>query len=149
MPHLKITFALNKFLLKKAKAVIDMANDKITVLIINYIFPLVDIITSIFIQPKQRKKIRRRYWFEKRPHPIKKENQKIIKIHTQFRHALVDSIKKLINNTGLLHKCSCNITENVVQSCDNCIRFKQVPPRPEVGFAKAKDFNETVSIDLH
>ena len=42
----------------------------------------------------------------------------------------------------------CNI-ENVLQSCDTCIRFKQIPPRPAVGLAKAKDFSETVSIDLY
>ena len=41
------------------------------------------------------------------------------------------------------------IIENVVQSCDTCIRFARGPPRPVVGLSKAKDFNEIISLDLH
>ena len=52
-------------------------------------------------------------------------------------------MNKLINNARLLDKDLCNIIEIVVQSYDTCITFKWVPLRP------AKDFNETVSIDIH
>ena len=40
------------------------------------------------------------------------------------------------------------IKENIVQSCDTCVRFKRTPPRPVVGLSKAKDFNETISLDF-
>ena len=36
-----------------------------------------------------------------------------------------------------------------MQSCENCIGFKQVPTRLAVGLAKAKDSNKIVSIDIH
>ena len=58
-------------------------------------------------------------------------------------------MNKLINNARLLNKDLCNIIEIVVQSYDTCITFKWVPLGPALGLAKAKDFNETVSIDIH
>ena len=77
------------------------------------------------------------------------KKSQVIKIHKQFGHASTVNIKKHINNAGLLDKGLNEIIENVVQSCDTCIRFKRAPPRPVVGISKAKDFNETVSFDLH
>ena len=40
------------------------------------------------------------------------------------------------------------IIENIVQSCNTCVRFKRTPPRLVVGLSKAKDFNETISLDM-
>ena len=57
--------------------------------------------------------------------------------------------KKLINNAGFLDKALNAIIENIVQSCDTCIRFKRAPLRPLVGLSEAKDFNETIFLDLH
>ena len=36
----------------------------------------------------------------------------------------------------------------MVSNCSTCIRFKQPPARPVVGFCKGTDFNQTVSVDL-
>lgn len=58
-------------------------------------------------------------------------------------------MNKLINNTRLFDKEYCNIIENIVQSYDTYIWFKWVPLRPVVGLAKAKNYNENVSIDIH
>ena len=79
---------------------------------------------------------------------LEKKSQ-IIKVHKQFGHASIDNLKKLIKNAGLLDKELCNIINDVVESCDTCIRFKKAPPRPIVGLSKASDFNDTVSVDLH
>lgn len=62
----KIPLLFSKSSFKKVKAVVDMASDKITIFDkeikkLIHIFPPVDIIASIFIQPKQRKKIAKRY----------------------------------------------------------------------------------------
>ena len=86
-----------------------------------HIFPLVDIIASIFIQPKQSK-LWRGTNFRKRLTHWKTKTQ-TIKIHTKIR--------------------TC-ISRN-----DSGIGFKRVPSRLAVWLAKAKYFNETVSIDFH
>ena len=80
---------------------------------------------------------------------LSENKSQVIKIHTQFGHASIENLKKLINNAGLLDKGLNVIIENVVQSCDICVRFKRAMPRPVVGLSKAKDFNETISFYLH
>ena len=77
------------------------------------------------------------------------KKSQVIKICKQFDHASIENIKKLINNAGLLDQGLNTIIENVVQSCGTCIRFKRAPPKLVVGLSKAKDFNETRSLDLH
>ena len=73
----------------------------------------------------------------------------VIKINKQFAYASLENIKKLINNAGSLGKGLNAITENVLQFFDTCIGFKKALPWPVVGLSKAKDFNETISLDLH
>ena len=77
------------------------------------------------------------------------KKSQVIKIHKQFGHASIENIKKLINNAGLIDKDLNAIIEKIVQSWDTCLRFKRAPPRPVVGLSKAKDFSETISLDLH
>ena len=70
------------------------------------------------------------------------ENEKkpqVIKKYKQYGHTSIENIKKLINNASLLDKGLNAILENIVQSC----------ARPVVGLSKAKDFNETICLDLH
>ena len=78
-----------------------------------------------------------------------KKKSKVIKIHKQFSHASIDNIKNPVNNAGLLDKGLNAIIENVVQFCDTCIRFKRAPLRPAIGLSKARNSNETISLDLH
>ena len=77
------------------------------------------------------------------------KKSQVIRIHKEFGHASIQNIKKLINNAGLLDKGLNAIIENVVQSRDIYIRSKRAPPRPVAGLSKAKDFSETISLDLH
>ena len=39
--------------------------------------------------------------------------------------------------------------DNVISNCEICIKYRKAPPKPIVGFSKASDFNDTISIDLH
>ena len=72
----------------------------------------------------------------------------VIKMYKQFGQGSIESVKILINNVGFSDKGLNVIIENIVQSCGTCVRFERAPPRPVVGLSKAKDFNETISLDL-
>lgn len=41
------------------------------------------------------------------------------------------------------------IIDDIIGNCESCIVHKKSSPKPIVGFSKAKDFNEVVSMDLH
>ena len=77
------------------------------------------------------------------------KKSKVIKIHKQFGHASIENIKKLINNAGSFDKGLNTIIEHVAQFREACIKFKRALPRPVVGLSKEKDFDETISLDLH
>ena len=70
------------------------------------------------------------------------------KLHTQFGHATCDRIMQLIKDAGIEDKVFESKLKTVVESCEICQRYKKPKPRPVVGFALAKDFNEVVSVDL-
>ena len=70
-------------------------------------------------------------------------------IHTQFGHASVANMEKLIQNANLLNTELSALIKDVVNRCTTCIKFKTPSSRPIVGLSKAEDFNQTVSIDLH
>ena len=53
------------------------------------------------------------------------KKSQVIKIHNEFGHASLGNIKQIINNMVLLDKDLNAITENVVKSCDICIRFNR------------------------
>ena len=40
------------------------------------------------------------------------------------------------------------ITDEVIQACDVCLKYIKPVPRPVFGFAWANDFNQTVGMDL-
>ena len=147
----KIPLLLSKSSLKKAKAVIVMANDKIIIFdkkIALYFSTSGHYCIDIYPRNREANNCEEVMILEKDLSDNEKKTQ-VIKIHKQFGHASIENIKKRINNAGFLHKDLNAITENVIQSSDTCIRFKKAPPKPVVGLSKAKDFNETISLDLH
>ena len=136
----RIPLLLSKSSLKKTKALVDIANDKITIFDkeIN-LYVSTSGHYCINIPPTEREKENyEKVLILEKDLPNKEKNSQIIKMHKQFGYVSVDNIKKLIINTGLCDKYLCTIIENAVQFCDTYIRFKRVPPRPAVGLAKQK-----------
>ena len=76
------------------------------------------------------------------------KKKQIQKIHRQFGHASSENIKRLIKNAGVTDQKFFEITDEVIQGCDICLKYKKPAPRPVVGFAWATDFNQTVGMDL-
>ena len=59
-------------------------------------------------------------------------------------------MKKLIKSANVGIDTELNqIIDNVIEECQSCKLYKRPNARPVVGFSKATDFNETVSMDLH
>ena len=70
------------------------------------------------------------------------------KLHTQFGHARSDRIVQLVKDAGIEDKEFELKLREIGESCEVCQRYKKTKPRPVVGFALARDFNEVVSVDL-
>ena len=81
--------------------------------------------------------------------PNDKKRDQMMKIHKQFGHATADNILKLLNNANIHTSDISLLVKEVARSCSTCKKFRKPSPRPVVGFSKADDFNQTVSVDLH
>lgn len=72
----------------------------------------------------------------------------IPKIHKQYCHPSADALKSLIRTAGKLTPEIGSEIDKVTKSCEICVRYKQPPRKPVVCMPLAKDFNETVAMDL-
>ena len=79
----------------------------------------------------------------------KKDRRKVaLKLHQQFAHAPSKRTISLVKDANVedheLFKSIIDAEDN----CHICKRYKRPQSKPTVGFSLAKDFNETVSMDL-
>ena len=70
------------------------------------------------------------------------------KLHTQFGHPSLDKLQKLLKQEGVNDDQFLSILESISFDCEICAKYKRSNPRPVVGFSLAKEFNDTVAIDL-
>lgn len=70
------------------------------------------------------------------------------KLHRQFGHATEEKLRKLLSNAGVKDQELFRTLEKVCVQCEICEKFGKTPSRPAVSLPLAKDFNETVSMDL-
>lgn len=70
------------------------------------------------------------------------------KLHRQFAHPPAESLKNLIRSAKKLTKDLSTAIDDVSSSCEICRRYKQPPNRPVVSMPIAKDFNDTVAMDI-
>ena len=78
------------------------------------------------------------------------EKEKILtKLHKQFGHASSERLAQLLRNAGTTDKETLNLLRTVCDSCEVCLINKRPPPKPVVGLPLATEFNEMVAVDLH
>ena len=78
-----------------------------------------------------------------------KEKLKIIeKLHRQFNHPSSGKLCKLVKDAGVKDEDFLKMLEEFPSTCDICLRFKRVIPKPIVGFPLANKFNDTVAMDI-
>lgn len=72
----------------------------------------------------------------------------IPKIHKQYCHPTAESLKSLIKTAGKYTPQIGSEIDKVTNSCEICVRYKQPGRKPIVCMPLAKDFNDTVAMDL-
>ena len=70
------------------------------------------------------------------------------KLHNQFGHTSARPLKLLLKDAGVVDSRFLALIEEVTVGCDVCKRHSRTPSRPIVSFSLARDFNETVAMDL-
>ena len=76
------------------------------------------------------------------------EKVKIVKkLHRQFSHPSGKKLYDLAKDAGIKDPEFMKILQECPGSCDFCLRYKKVEPRP-VAFLLGSYFNETVSMDI-
>ena len=154
-----IPLLLSKEAMKKANTVIDFQNDKISMFgkEINlkftssghYAIPINS--NSRVAYHDSREKSIPVYFsnLDKIEHANYSEKNKMcIKIHRQFSHASGKRLKKLLVDGGITDKEMLKIIETIHDNCEICVKYKKPPPKPIVCTPLAKEFNESIAMDL-
>ena len=77
------------------------------------------------------------------------EKQKIaIKLHRQFSHLSSDKLITLLKDANINDKQLFNMVKTINSNCKLCQNYKKPKPKLVVSFPLAKNFNETVALDL-
>lgn len=71
-----------------------------------------------------------------------------LKLHKQFAHPSADRLRGLLKNAGKDDPDLLRAIDLVTENCETCVRYKRPRPRPVVAMPMAKNFNETVAMDL-
>ena len=69
----------------------------------------------------------------------KEKLNQVEKIHTQYRHALLDYMEKLILNANLLDNEISQLLKEVIHNCAACNNFKKPSARLIVALSKVDD----------
>ncbi|KAL5252088.1 hypothetical protein ACHWQZ_G015034 [Mnemiopsis leidyi] len=79
-----------------------------------------------------------------------KENVEKIaeKLHKQFAHPPAEKLKSFVKTGGETRKEIFDAIERISESCDICRRYKRQERKPIVCFPLAKNFNDTIAMDL-
>ena len=151
-----IPLLLSKTSLKRAKAVLDIENDKATMfqkpvpLEItssgHYCVNIVDkdCTATCENEPQANEVLAITDGMSK-----EEKHKVLVKLHKQFGHASVDKLKKLLTSAGSNDDESITILNDIVSSCETCLRYNKAKPKPSVGLPMASTYNETVALDLH
>ena len=70
------------------------------------------------------------------------------KLHKQFAHPTSDRLKELLKTSKRSDKELFKEIDEYTKTCEICIRYKRPEPRPIVCMPLAREFNDTVSMDL-
>ena len=83
---------------------------------------------------------------------IKKKKEysmmKLKKLHRIFGHPCHEKMELLMKDSGECDKIILKMLKKIQEKCRVCLKFKRKASKPKVGFAKAREVNETVSVDL-
>ena len=146
---LELPLLLSKASLKKANAVIDLENDKVTMFGQNVKLQqtssghyCVDLRND-----KQTEDSEVLVVLEEMD--TKDKETAVKKLHRQFGHASEQKLGDLLKKANVQDKEIYDVLTKVTNDCELCAKFKKTPSRPAVSLPLASDFNELISVDLH
>ena len=73
---------------------------------------------------------------------------KLKKLHRVFGHPCQEKMELLMKDAGEMDSKIMRMLRRIQETCRVCLKFKRKASHPKVGLAKAREVNETVSIDL-
>ena len=79
---------------------------------------------------------------------LKDKKKVAYKLHKQLSHPRAHKLQKLLQDAGIFDKELLNEIEAIEGECTICQKYKKPPPKPIVTFPFAKDFNESVAMDI-
>ena len=146
----RVPLLLSRDSMKKAGMILDMVNDKVTVFGENvdlccsnsghYLLPLGDADCTEFSVANLF------FTFDKMD--TKTKLQVLTKLHKQFGHASADKLRNLIKDANIQDEEVMVLLDSICKTCNICQKYNKTPARPIVGLSLAKDFNDTVAMDL-
>lgn len=74
--------------------------------------------------------------------------KEITKLHKQFGHPSSKRLIQLLKSGGMTNVDYFKLVEEVTDDCNTCTKYKRTPSKPVVSLPLAKEFNETVAMDL-
>ena len=74
--------------------------------------------------------------------------KQVMKLHKQFGHPSSRKLIQLMKDAGIMNEHYFQLVNQISETCDICQKFKRSPSKPVVSMPMAREFNETVAMDL-
>ena len=74
--------------------------------------------------------------------------KQVIKLHKQFGHPSGKRLNQLLKDAGIRNEDYFNFVNRTSDECDICKKYRRTPLKPIVSLPMAREFNETVAMDL-
>ena len=79
----------------------------------------------------------------------KEKRDILMKLHKQFGHRHPDKLISLLKSAGTIDSEVPSIVKDICSNCAICHKIKRPQSKPVVAFPHANDFNQIVAMDLH
>ena len=151
-----IPWLIGRVTMQKLGAIVDFENNKVVFRDINEVVKLREDSGGHLRMSVGRKVTKEEVWGEGFGDMVRSERlKKIKKLHFQFGHPGAEGLIRLLAEAKGDEEGNSNewkaVREDVMsitKDCDTCIKYSKVPPRPVVGLALSKKFNDVIALDL-
>ena len=79
----------------------------------------------------------------------KEKRDTLVKLHKQFGHKPPEKLISLLKSAGTIDSEVPSIVKDICSNCAICHKLKRPQAKPIVAFSHANDFNQIVAMDLH
>ena len=149
----ELPLLLSKESLKRAKTVLDLDNDKVTMfgepIDVNFTSSGHYCVNIINGGHSQLDKHCEEVLLINNNMSEKEKRDILVKLHKQFGHKPPDKLIALLKSAGTINADVPSIVREICSNCAICHKLKRPSAKPIVALAHANDFNQIVAMDLH